>query len=118
MSDKKDSHSADGGDLMGLINDTNADLDAVHSLMNDDDGLADESLLALDGELEAAAEDANDAVTVKTPQEAAMIAKQNPDASVMVQASLDTREGRAALRAKLAADALGKEETGEIQDAS
>jgi hypothetical protein len=117
MSDKKDSHSADGGDLMGLINDTNADLDAVHSLMSDDDGLAaDEGLL--DVELEAAAEDANDAVTVKTPQEAAQIAKQNPDASVMVQASFDSREGRAALRAKLAADALGKEETGEIQDAS
>jgi hypothetical protein len=117
MSDKKDSHSADGGDLMGLINDTNADLDAVHSLMNDE-GLADDELEALDGELEAAAEDNNDAVTVKTPQEAAMIAKQNPDASVTVQASLNTREGRAALRAKLAADALGKEETGEIQDAS
>ena len=118
MDDKKDSHSADGGDLMGLINDTNADLDAVQSLMSEDNLGADEGLDALDGDLEAAAEDANDAVTVKTPQEAAMIAKQNPDASVNVQAALESRAGRAALRAKLAADALGKEETGEIQDAS
>jgi hypothetical protein len=33
-------------------------------------------------------------------------------------ASYDTREGRTALRAKLAADALGKQEDGEIQDVS
>jgi hypothetical protein len=119
MSKEKDSHSADGGDLMGLISDTNADLDAVHALMSDD-GLEPEGLEALDGELEAAAGDgdANDGVQVKTPQEAAMVTKTNPDASVTVQASLDSREGRAVLRAKLAADALGKEETGEIQDAS
>jgi hypothetical protein len=105
MSDKHDSHSADGGDLMGLINDTNADLDAVKGLLGDDG-------------LEAAAEDANDAVTVQTPEQAAQISKVNPDASVMVQASFDSRQGRAAMRAKLAADATGKEETGEIQDAS
>lgn len=113
MSDKKDSHSADGGDLMGLINDTNADLDAVKDLMSDEES-------AFDGEFEAAAGDfdANDAIEVKTPQEAAMVTKTNPDASVTVHAALQTREGRAQLRAKLAADALGKEETGEIQDAS
>lgn len=113
MDDKKDSHSVDGGDLMGLINDTNADLDAVKDLMSDEES-------ALDGETEtdAADFDANDAIEVKTPQEAAMVTKQNPDASVTVSAALQTREGRAQLRAKLAADALGKEETGEIQDAS
>jgi hypothetical protein len=104
MSDKHDSHSADAGDLMGLINDTNADLDAVKGLMGDDG-------------LEAAAEDANDAVTVQTPEQAAQITKTNPDASVVVQASFDSRAGRAAMRAKLAADATGKEEDGEIQSA-
>jgi hypothetical protein len=104
MSSEKDSHSADGGDLMGLINDTNADLDAVKGLMSDD-------------ALEAAAEDANDAVTVQTPEQAAQISKVNPDASVMVQASFNSLAGRAAMRAKLAADATGKEEDGEIQTA-
>ena len=34
------------------------------------------------------------------------------------KASFDTLEGRAAMRAKLAADATGKEEDGEIQDMS
>lgn len=113
--DSKDSHSADAGDLMGLINDTNADLDAVKGLMSDD------GLEALDPELEAAAEDANDAtsgaVTVQTPEQAAQVTKVNPDAKVMVQASLETKEGRAALRAKLAADATGKEDDGEVQSA-
>lgn len=109
--DSKDSHSADAMDLMGLINDTNADLDAVHGLMGDD------GLDALDPELEAAAEDANDAVTVQTPEEAAEISKANPAANVVVEASLSTKEGRAALRAKLAADATGKEDDGEVQSA-
>ena len=36
----------------------------------------------------------------------------------MKPASYDSRQGRAVLRAKLAADALGKEEDGEIQDMS
>ena len=109
MSDANDNHSVDG-DLMGLINDTNADLDAVNALMSDDG-------LDADVELAAAAEDNNGAVTVQTPDQAAQVTKMNPDASVKVQASLDTREGRAAMRAKLAADATGKEEDGEIQSA-
>lgn len=127
MSDKNDSHSADGGDLMGLINDTNADLDAVHEMMGDDglDGLFDEpaehehehkdvDLEGLDGL------DDNDVIQVSTPAEAAEVAKQAPDASVQVgkMASYDSRQGRAVLRAKLAADALGKQENGEIQDMS
>jgi len=41
-----------------------------------------------------------------------------PGTHVEVTASLDTREGRAALRAKLAADALGKEDNGDVQDMS
>jgi hypothetical protein len=117
MNDKKDSHSADGSDLMSLINDTNADLDALTDL--DDNHMEmeephDESLEHLEG----LAGDANDGVQVQTPEEAAQVTKANPAASVMVQASFDSRQGRAALRAKLAADALGKEDDGEIQDMS
>ena len=130
----KDKHSADGGDLAGLINDTNADLDAVSEMMGDD-GLGDlglEGLLEEDHDheghehedhehegLEGLGADDNDGIQVATPAQAAEVAKQAPDASVMVgKASLNSRNGRAVLRAKLAADALGKEENGEIQDVS
>ena len=128
MGDTKDSHSADGGDLMGLINDTNADLDAVKMMVDDNDheglephdesleGLDDLGDLGLDGLSEGLVDD-NAGVMVDTPAKAAEVTKMNPDASVKV-ASFDTKEGRAALRAKLAADATGKEENGEIQDVS
>lgn len=130
MSDSKDSHSADGGDLMGLIQDTNADLDAVHEMMGDDgahedhdheDGLGD---LGLEGLLEGGAEgleglavDDNDGVNVENAQQAGEILKQNPDASVMVgkAASLESKAGRALLRAKIAADATGKYDSSDIQ---
>jgi len=131
MSDKKDSHSADGGDLMGLINDTNADLDAVQEMMGDDqdhdlggeldgDGLA--GLFEEGGEgeehgheeplFEGLADD-NDLTFEqgeKVPPELA--------GKKLTMASFDDRAGRAALRAKLAADALGKEDDGEVQDMS
>jgi hypothetical protein len=119
MSDKNDSHSADGGDLMGLINDTNADLDAVHDMMNHE-GMDDLGDLGIDGLLEEGHEDHEDHedpllegladdndVEIK-PEELKML----------TQASFDNRAGRASLRAKLAADALGKEEDGELQDMS
>ena len=132
MSEKKDSSSAADGDLMSLINDTNADLDALKHDFGDEgeehedhegeglmEGLGEGLMEGAEGlEGLALAEDANGAVEVKTPQEAAMVTKENPQASVKVQASLDTKEGRAALRAKLAADALGKEDDGEVQDVS
>jgi hypothetical protein len=134
----KDNHSADGGDLMGLINDTNADLDAVQEMMGDDQDHSDlggEGLGGLDGLeglldgdvggeeheheephaeplLEGLADD-NDLTFEqgeKVPPELA--------GKKLTMASFDDRAGRAALRAKLAADALGKEEDGEIQDMS
>lgn len=119
MSDKKDSHSADGGDLMGLIADTNADLDAVNEMMGDDQhhegGLDDllephdESLEGLEGlGEEPMADDANQVDVDPKKLEMLMTAT----------ASYDSKAGRAALRAKLAADATGKEEDGEIQDVS
>ena len=133
MGSNEDNHSADGGDLMGLINDTNADLDAVSEMMGDDqdhdlggdlgdmgiEGLGEE--LGLGGEeehsheeplLEGLADD-NDLTFEqgeKVPPELA--------GKKLTMASFDDRAGRAALRAKLAADALGKEEDGEIQDMS
>lgn len=123
MSDEKDNHSADGGDLMGLINDTNADLDAVQEMMGDDhmgelDALLEEPVgeeevaLEVDPTLEGLADD-NDLTFEqgeKVPPELA--------GKKLTMASLNDRAGRAALRAKLAADALGKEEDGEIQDMS
>lgn len=119
MDAKKDSHSADG--LMDLVNDTNADLDAVKMMVDDNDhsdleetGKEDDGLDAL---LEGMADD-NMVVEVKTPQEAAEVGKANPQETVKVMASIDSRAGRAALRAKIAADATGKEDDGEIQDAS
>ncbi len=129
MSDDKDNHSADGGDLMGLINDTNADLDAVQEMMGDDQDhdlegdLGDmgiEGLLEEGGGEEVTEEplleglaDDNDLTFEqgeKVPPELA--------GKKLTMASFDDRAGRAALRAKLAADALGKEEDGEIQDMS
>lgn len=131
MSDDKDNHSADGGDLMGLINDTNADLDAVQEMMGDDQDhegelegdLGDmgiEGLLEEGGGEEAHGDplleglaDDNDLTFEqgeKVPPELA--------GKKLTMASFDDRAGRAALRAKLAADALGKEEDGEIQDMS
>lgn len=126
MSDKNDSHSADGGDLMGLINDTNADLDAVQSMMSDDQ--AHEGLGELEGLLESHEEPLEEE-SLEDPLLAGLAADDNdltfeqgekvpPEMAGMklTMASFDSRTGRAALRAKLAADALGKEEDGEIQD--
>ena len=122
MSDsKKDSHSADGGDLMGLIADTNADLDAVNEMMGDDqnheseleemlEGPHDESLEGLGGELEMADDNDLTAGDLKPETQLDM-------GKLSANASYDSKSGRAALRAKLAADATGKEEDGEIQSA-
>lgn len=122
MSDEHDSHS--DSDLMSLINETNADLDDVKDMMVDDpdhmtDGDAephDESLEGLDLEGLGLADD-NDAgptVEVKPGQE--LPKGLADDATVRVTASFDTIAGRAALRAKLAADATGKEDDGSIAD--
>jgi hypothetical protein len=126
--DDMDSASADGADLMSLINDTNADLDSVTEMMDTDEDTdkdtdqdSDFDLKDLDGmdDLTLADDvDDNDVISVDTPSQAAEVAKQAPDASVMVHASLNSRSGRQMLRAKLAADALGKQEDGEISDMS
>lgn len=106
MDTDKDSQSSD--DLMNLIQDANADLDAVKDLMADDVELADVDAIA-------AASDANDLMA--KPEELKDL-NVKPGTEVKVVADYGTRDGRAALRAKLAADALGKEDDGQIQDMS
>lgn len=130
MSTEHDSHS--DSDLMSLINETNADLDAVKDMMADDndhmggdeglephdeslEGLGDLGLEGL-GLADDAADDDNDLMA--KPEELKDL-KVEPGTKVEVTAaSLATLESRAALRAALAADALGKEDDGQIQDMS
>lgn len=108
MTTETDSQSDD--DLMGLIQENNADLDAVKDLMGDEG----DAEAALDAELAA---DDNDMQLEVKPGE--VVPKDLPQGTeVKVHASYDTFEGRAALRAKIAADALGKQDDGEVQDMS
>lgn len=112
MTGEQDANNGD--DLMSMISDTNSDLDAVQSLMGDEDGAADEG----DALAELLPSDDNDALTVEVPPGQKVPEGTPEDATVKVTASFESREGRAALRAKLAADALGKEDDGEVQDMS
>lgn len=129
MSTEHDSHS--DSDLMSLINETNSDLDAVKDMMNHDEGEGldhDESLEGLEGlegldDLEglgladdAVAADDND---LQAKPDELKDLEVKPGTKVEVTAaSLSTLESRAALRAKLAADALGKEDDGALRDMS
>ena len=103
MTSEHDSNSDE--DLMNLIQSADADLDAVNSLLADDAGLG--------GEF-----DANEATLEVKPGE--MVPPGTPEGmGVEVKhASFDSLEGRAAMRAKLAADATGKEDDGNVTDMS
>jgi hypothetical protein len=112
-----------GDDLMAMISDTNSDLDDVKSLMQEDEGDHEHDL---DGEVAdlisgdasmLPADDTNDMkMDVKPGEE---LPKELPAGTLVeVKASFNSKQGRAALRAKLAADAVGKEEDGEVQDMS
>lgn len=108
----------DSEDLMNMIADTNADLDDVKNLMGDDDleGLGDQpeefETVVTDEDVPVELADANDIKAGDLKPETEL-----PEA-MLHQASFGSKAGRAALRAKLAADALGKEDDGEIQDMS
>lgn len=106
MTGEQDANNSD--DLMSLIGETNADLDAVKDLMADD---ADP---ALEGLAELAVDDQDATLAVKPGEAVPTDAPKG--VPVMVQASYDSKEGRAALRAKLAADATGKQDDGNVQD--
>lgn len=76
--------------------------DSEESSDEEDENLAD--VEPTDEEL-ADLNDADGAIEVKTPQQAVEVSKSNPEAKVTL-AGIDTKEGRAALRYKLAADAV------------
>lgn len=103
-----DSQSADG--LMDLVNDTNADLDDLKGLEGDTLG----GELG-EGTLDMPADD-NEAELNLKPGET--VPADMPKDVPVVVANLESKAGRAALRAKLAADALGKEDDGEVVDMS
>ena len=92
---------------MGLITDTNSDLDDLTGLGGGELGEETFDMPADDNEAELNLKP-GEAVPADMPK----------GIPVSVTAGLTSKASRAALRAKLAADALGKEETGEIQDAS
>jgi hypothetical protein len=105
MTSEHDSNSDD--DLMNLIQSADADLDAVNTLLADDEGLGDVPV------------DDNEATLAVKPGE--MVPNNLPsgtDVEVAKHASFDSLAGRTAMRAKLAADATGKEDDGEVIDMS
>lgn len=124
----------DGNDLMFLINETNAELEDINNHELDGDPLPEEEVLDglteedghhglheedkeltdLLGELSLADDNFGDAPL--QPGDKAVIDKDGKPVAEKV-ASYDSRQGRAYLRAKLAADATGKEEDGEIESA-
>ncbi|MGE3319972.1 MAG: hypothetical protein AB7I18_11825 [Candidatus Berkiella sp.] len=123
MSTKEETDSHSGDDLMSLVQETNADLDAVEDLLNNDELSEDldpdmEGLELGDEEVTMPSDDADADITAQ-PGELGKL-KVNPGDHVTVAslAGLETLESRAAMRAKLAADALGKEDDGEVQDMS
>jgi len=126
-------------DLMSLIEDTNSNLNSVKELMDEDhdhdhlgslededsfesldedhdlgeeDDLGDKDL-DLDEELSA--DDSNDLMA--KPEELKDL-EVKPGTNVQVTAGYDSKQSRASLRAKLAADALGKYDDGDVQDMS
>ena len=100
----------DAGDesaVNSLINETNDELAAVESLLGDDET----EVIELDEPLPAEALADNNAldVVVEDPNEVGEVAREMqgmPDATVNVAASYNSKQARAALRAKLAADTL------------
>lgn len=130
-SDESYADSSDSSDLMSLISETDSDLDDVKNMMgSDEDGSEGEegssSEDSTDGSEDGSGDDfagldlsnfTDDNNLMAKPDELKDL-EVKPGTTVQVTASLNSREGRAVLRAKLAADALGKQDSGEIQDMS
>jgi hypothetical protein len=100
MNDEHDSHSSD--DLMSLIQDTNSDLDAVKDMMSDDSDSESES--DSDSAFDAEFDDNN--LDAKPEELKNLEVKPGTEVHVVASADFESKEGRAVLRAKLAADAL------------
>ena len=116
MSTEKDTNA--DSDLMDLIQDTNSDLDGLDGLTDEGHEGATESLDGLEG-LEGLAMPADDNLAQLSLKPGETVPADAPkNVPVVVAASLTSKAGRAAMRAKLAADALGKEDDGQITDMS
>lgn len=94
-----------GDDLMALINDTNADLDHVGDMMSEEavEPAGEAGLEGLDG-LEGLADEADAQYNIADGAQVPSNLK--PEDVVNVTASFDSKSGRAAMRAKLAADTV------------
>jgi hypothetical protein len=108
MDHEQDSHSSD--DLMSLINDTNADLDAVKDMMGDEHSAAEHVEFPIEtihgtppSSGSHAADDDNDLMA--KPDELKDLTVK-PGTHVEVTAGFETKAARAEMRAKLAAEAL------------
>ena len=107
--DLTDEDKQQADDLDALINNTDDELSAISDVI--DGSLDENSDMDLESLLpENNLADDNDAgmISTENAQQAADIAQKMPDANIQVGklASFDTSNGRAAMRAKLAADAL------------
>lgn len=109
-SELEDEDSQSGDDLMSLISDTNADLDNVKSLMDGEDDLVPEGLEdGLPEELDEHSlmvDDEADANIEAKKDELKDLGNLPPGSTVTVTAGYESREERAAMRAKLAAETL------------
>ena len=112
-----ETNTSSDSDLMNLINDS-SDSNMINALLADDMESS-SSTNDLDSGSSSSSEDANDAtIEVKPGEQVPANLPKDMEVEVMKNASLNTKEGRAVLRAKLAADATGKEDSGEVQDMS
>lgn len=120
--------SLDSGDndLMSLVHDTGDQIDEVNTMLDEptdetmvhpEDMMGDEGLGSEDPD--ALGDDGlvDDNDIIAKPDELKNL-EVKPGTKVEVTASFNSKEGRAALRAKLAADALGKQDDGQLQDMS
>lgn len=129
-------------DLMNLIQDTNSDLDSVEEMMASDEELGDLDDFGGDSELESDFDLEDDPLESMDIEEEEIVDEDLEDFSAddndlmakpeelknldvkpgthvqVTAADFNSRSGRTALRAKLAADALGKQDDGQLQDMS
>lgn len=122
--DMMESLDVDGDDLMSLVQDTDNEVDEVQSMLDDSDEtvVSPDDLTgepSLDPENPEALDlDSVDDNNIMAKPEELKNLEVKPGTKVEVTASFNSKEGRATLRAKLAADALGKYDDGQVQDMS
>lgn len=110
LSEMSEGDAMKDSELMDLVEESQSELDKAQEYaldLDSEESYDDENLADVEPTDEELADlnEADGAVQVKTPQQAAEVSKNNPEAKVTL-AGIDTKEGRAALRYKLAADAV------------